>query len=76
MSSHYYIYICILLDSASYPPRIDSTGPNPGQVPDLVSEHLHNREFEGMLDECKRSSSCAALLSKGFWWLYGIYVSP
>jgi len=42
-----------------------------GQVPDLVSDHLHNEEFEEMLDTCKQDASCAALMSKGFWWLFG-----
>jgi hypothetical protein len=55
---------------ASNPSKMDSQLPHPGQVPDLLGDHIHNREFEDMLDECKGDSSCSALLSKGFWWLY------
>jgi hypothetical protein len=57
--------------SASNPSQMDTAPPYPGQVPDLVGDHLHNREVERMLRDCKSSASCSALLSKGFWWLYG-----
>jgi len=56
---------------ASNPSKMDTDLPHPGQVPDLVSDHIHNREFEEMLNHCKGDASCSALLSKGFWWLYG-----
>jgi hypothetical protein len=54
----------------SYPSQMDTQPPHPGQVPDLLADHIHNREFEDMLNECKGDASCASLLSKGFWWLY------
>ena len=56
---------------ASNPSKMDTRLPHPGQVPDLLGDHIHNEEFEDMLDECNGDASCSALLSKGFWWLYG-----
>jgi len=55
----------------SNPSKMDEQLPHPGQVPDLLGDHIHNREFEDMLNHCKGDASCSALLSKGFWWLYG-----
>eukprot|EP00961_Rhodomonas_salina_P209480 2827934-Rhodomonas_salina.1 len=41
-----------------------------GHHTNIVSDHLHNEEFEDMLNQCKGSTTCSALLGKEFWWLY------